>query len=441
MKLLILPNQLFELKLKEIKNHNIDEIILYEHPHFFLDYKYNKLKLIFHRVTMKNYEKDIKNKYNNIKVKYVDYDEDISKIIKDKQIKMYFQPNKIKIGIESHVNIDLIKSPNFLCIDLFEEYRKKTDKCVFGNFYKWMKTKLNIIPKVSSKDMYNRKSIPKSEYKTVPYDTYYKNDLLKDAIKYVQDRFHKNPGPEDMDNIKFLVPFTRKDSIKALKLFIKERLNKFGKYQDCLYQDSHKNVVFHSCLSSVINIGLLNPKEVIDDIIDSNAPMNSKEGFIRQYFWREYELYTYIYVFNKKYESYFKCPNKLTKDWYTGNIGILPVDILIKKAFNLGYLHHTERLMIIGNFMLYNGIDPYEGFKWFMEFSLDSYEWVMYQNVFDSVYNITNKKTMKRMYICSTNYIKKMSNFEKGDWLDKWDKLYHDFIKHNKGKIGFPYEY
>ena len=54
---------------------------------------------------------------------------------------------------------------------------------------------------------------------------------------------------------------------------------------------------------------------------------------------------------------------------------------MIKDGFNTGYLHHIGRLMFVGNFMNLYGISPMEGFKWFMEFSIDSYEWVMCQNV------------------------------------------------------------
>ena len=56
--------------------------------------------------------------------------------------------------------------------------------------------------------------------------------------------------------------------------------------------------MYHSLLSTSINIGLLNPLEIIDDLkkIKSKVPVNSFEGFLRQLFWREYQRYTYIYV-------------------------------------------------------------------------------------------------------------------------------------------------
>lgn len=163
-------------------------------------------------------------------------------------------------------------------------------------------------------------------------------------------------------------------------------------------------------------------------------PLNSYEGFIRQLFWREYQYYCYRYFdFSKK--NYFGNDKKLNKDWYNGTLGILPVDDAIKEAFSTGYLHHIKRLMVIGNFMNLCQINPKEGFKWFMEFSCDSYEWVMHQNVYDMVFFVSGGGTMRRPYISSSNYILKMSNYKKEDWCNIWDTKYRQFVKKNKVKL------
>ena len=68
------------------------------------------------------------------------------------------------------------------------------------------------------------------------------------------------------------------------------------------------------------------------------------------------------------------------------------------------------------------GLHPDEGFKWFMEFSIDSYEWVMHQNVYDMVFFVSGGATMRRPYISSSNYVIKMSNYKKTEWAITWDK-------------------
>jgi deoxyribodipyrimidine photolyase-related protein len=193
-------------------------------------------------------------------------------------------------------------------------------------------------------------------------------------------------------------------------------------------------------LSTSINIGLLQPIEIIKEILQYNdIPINSLEAFIRQLFWREYQRYCYKY-YNFDNKNYFGNKKKLSKEFYNGTTGILPVDNCIKYGFDTGYLHHIERLMVVGNYMNLYGIHPHEGYKWFMEFSCDSYEWVMHQNVLDMVFFVSNGDTMRRPYISSSNYILKMSNYKKDKWCDEWDKLYDNFLKKNKHKL-WKYRY
>jgi len=194
--------------------------------------------------------------------------------------------------------------------------------------------------------------------------------------------------------------------------------------------------MFHSLLSSSINIGLLNPSEIIYHLnkYKEVVPINSFEGYLRQLFWREYQRYTYIYIdWNKL--NYFGNNKKLSKKWYNGTLGVEPVDDLIKSGIHTGYIHHIGRLMFVGNFMNLSGISPNEGFKWFMEFSIDSYEWVMCQNVKDMVFFVSGGITTRKPYITSSNYILKMSNYNKDKWSEKWDTLYRLFLTKNKLKL------
>ena len=101
-----------------------------------------------------------------------------------------------------------------------------------------------------------------------------------------------------------------------------------------------KDYMFHSCLSTSINIGLLNPLEIIEEIrgLEKKIPLNSYEGYVRQLFWREYQRYTYLFCDFS--ENYFGNKKKLGKEWYTGETGCDPVDYAIKTGFDSGYLHH-----------------------------------------------------------------------------------------------------
>jgi deoxyribodipyrimidine photolyase-related protein len=89
--------------------------------------------------------------------------------------------------------------------------------------------------------------------------------------------------------------------------------------------------------------------------------------------------------------------------------------------------------MIVGNIGLLLQINPKEIYEWFMICFIDSYEWVMVPNIFGmSQYSLIDISMMTRPYISSSNYIKKMSDYKKEDWFNKWDALYWYFIYTHK---------
>lgn len=430
---LILPNQLFESKYIDKKY----KILIWECPHFFTDYKYNKKKLILHRSSMKYYyDYLIKKGYD---VTYKTFQEKLN----DQEDYILYNPlNKLDLLKIPNVTIYNKPTPNLLLsTSLSNEYYNKTNKFFFNAFYMWSKQKLNILPGVKSQDKMNRK-VPKineinrisQPYNHIKYSSL-SNKYVEEACQYIERHFKNNYG--NVNN--FIFPITHKEAILWLDHFIKYKFQLFGDYQD--YIDKTDNHMYHSLLSSLINIGLLNPYDIIYKInsVQNNISLNSYEGFIRQLFWREYQYYCYMQV-DYTNENYFKNNKPLTKDWYNGTTNIPPVDDAIMEAFDTGYLHHIKRLMVIGNYMNLCQINPKEGFKWFMEFSCDSYVWVMCQNVYDMVFFVTNGKTSRRPYISSSNYILKMSNYKKDHWAYIWDKKYKGFIKANKKKL-YKYRY
>jgi deoxyribodipyrimidine photolyase-related protein len=361
-------------------------------------------------------------KDNNFSVKYINF----NKKLELKEYTIFDPIDKLKLK-GSPIILD---SPNFILTrDQYTKYRKKTTKFIFGNFYMWSKKELNLYPKLKSKDKENR-DIYKDDL-IIPKLKIIKSDqeYINPAISYINKHFPHNYG--NVNN--FIYPISHKGAHKWLKDFFENKLKYFGPYQDFVKKDEY--YMFHSVLSSSINIGLLNPLEIIEELkeLKPTVPLNSFEGYLRQLFWREYQRYTYLYVnFNK---NYFGNRKKLSKKWYEGTLNIEPIDDLIKSGFDTGYIHHIGRLMFIGNFMNLSGISPKEGYKWFMEFSIDSYEWVMMQNVLDMVFFSTGGETSRKPYITSSNYILKMSNYDKNDWAPEWDELYNKFLKKHKKKL------
>ena len=418
--LLLLPNTLFSEKHFP---ENIKNIILWEHPHYFVDYKFNKKKLLFHRASMTFYYEALSEKYN---VTYIKYNEKF----KQSENIYYFDPvNKIKIS-----GVLIPKNPSFLLTakDLLD-YNKETDTFYFSSFYKFFKEKLNILEDIPSQDKHNRKVIPKDL--ELPVFKNFNKDNLTTLSGSINQDFPDNYG--NTDDLVF--PLTHTDAMSNFKNFLRYKLDNFGDYQD--YVRENDSFLFHSVISSSLNSGLLSISDVLKKVrkYKSKTDINNYEGFVRQLCWREYQRYCYIY-FDFKGLNYLKLNKDIPKSFYTGKTKNTMVNSLIKKAFDTGYLNHIERLMFIGNFMVLNEIKPEDTHKWFMEFSIDSYEWVMAQNVLDMVCFVSGGKTTRRPYISSSSYVKRMSDFKLGDWVDQWDEVYMKFIKRKK-KLLWKFRY
>lgn len=228
------------------------------------------------------------------------------------------------------------------------------------------------------------------------------------------------------------LPYTHETAEAYLQEFLQQRFANFGTYEDAL---SLRDVrLFHSTLSPLLNVGLLTPAEVLDEAItyakENNTPINSLEGFVRQILgWREFIRAAYeCDGANMRSKNFWNHTKPLPKEFWSGTTDLTPLDSSIKRALSYGYNHHIERLMVLGNFMLLSQIDPDEVYRWFMGMYLDAYDWVMVPNVYGMSQFADGGLFATKPYISGSNYIKKMSDYPKGDWEELWTALYWNFI-------------
>ena len=106
-----------------------------------------------------------------------------------------------------------------------------------------------------------------------------------------------------------------------------------------------------------------------------------------------------------------------------------PSDDAIHHALSTGYCHHIERLMLLGNVMLLCGFHPTRIYTWFMELFVDAYDWVMVPNVYGMSQFADGGIFTTKPYLSGSNYVRKMSDYRKGDWCEIWDGLFWSFIK------------
>lgn len=268
----------------------------------------------------------------------------------------------------------------------------------------------------------------------VEAERYFEN--LEDHAQYINRNYPDNPGSLDH----FIYPVTRDGALKWLDDFLKNRLLLFGDYQDAI--SSKESFLFHSLVSPLLNSGLLKPLEVVRKAVEEyrgrpEISLNSVEGFVRQIIgWREYVRLIYEQEgIVQKNSNFWNNERPMPEAFYEGITGIPPVDESIRRIKKYGYIHHIERLMVIGNFALLCEIDPGEVYRWFMELSIDSYDWVMTPNVYGMSQYADGGLIMTKPYISSSNYIRKMSDYSSGDWCDVWDGLFWRFIHKHKDKF------
>lgn len=457
--LLLYPYQLFAIE--ELPK-EVDQVILIEEPLLFgVDQQYpmymHKQKLVFMRACMRRYAEEVLWPAG-YEVEYVEFHQmretgDIVNKLQHFNKVEYFDPNDDVIsrrlsaaiaGLEHKPEVSILESPNFyLSRNEVDSFFANKQKSLFTNFYQWQRERFNILIDTKtykpvggrlSFDADNRKRLPKAH--VLPsFQVYGSNDHVSEAKKYIAEYFPENPGLVD----DFPWATNHKEASDWLDEFLESRLDDFGPYEDAI--DGEAPWVYHSALSPLMNIGLLSPKEVVDRALARHekkpVPLASLEGFIRQILgWREYirGMYRKQHV-QLRTANTFGHNRRMTADWYNGTTGIPPVDDVIKKTLARSYAHHIERLMIVGNIMLLCDFHPDDVYRWFMEMYIDAYDWVMVPNVYGMSQYADGGSMVTKPYVSSSNYILKMSHYEKGEWCDVWDGLYWRFIEKNQERF------
>ncbi|MEY3957346.1 MAG: hypothetical protein RLZ73_1803 [Bacteroidota bacterium] len=431
---LIFPHQLFE----ETLTQEADVFYLVESHLFFRQYAFHKQKLIFHRASMRAFADRLREAGKVIE--YIDsHDSRSAEVALAASIKdeiTLFDPNDylLERRLRKSGSVRFLPSPNFL----------NTDTALLGNrkpyyqtaFYTQQRKDRGILLEEDGKpaggqwtyDSENRKKIPKNTVIPAPFPEAVPNAYISEAVAYVSQHFPDNLGSSDMPFSGAYYPVTHAEAQAALELFLRERMHLFGDYEDAI--KAQEKTLFHSILSPLINVGLLNPADVVARVATCHGPLNSVEGFIRQIIgWREFVqlLYRKISV-QQRTTNYWGFTNEMPAAFYDGTTGLEPIDQTIRKLLKTGYNHHIERLMVLGNFMLLCEIKPDAVYRWFMEMYIDAYDWVMVPNVYGMSQFSDGGLMTTKPYICGSNYILKMSDYPKGEWQEIWDGLFWRFL-------------
>ena len=205
----------------------------------------------------------------------------------------------------------------------------------------------------------------------------------------------------------------------ALVDFVTHRLAEFGPYEDAVMASDW--VMAHSLLSAPLNLGLLDPRDAIDQVEQAyrsgSVPLASAEGFIRQVMgWRDYVWHLYWHL-GPDYVATSNALDAQTQvpDWWqqldADQVSAACLSSTLADVRDRGWAHHIPRLMILGNWALQQGFDPQETTDWFTRVFVDAYPWVMAANVIGMALYADGGVMATKPYAAGGAYIKRMTNY------------------------------
>ena len=243
---------------------------------------------------------------------------------------------------------------------------------------------------------------------------------------------------------------TRQQAKQVLDHFLAQCLDNFGTYQDAMV--TGEDTMWHSLISPYLNLGLLQPMEVIkaaeQAYYSRELALNNVEGFIRQILgWREY-MYGIYHHMEADYGdgNWFNHHHPLPKFYWDGvKTDMNCLRQILNQVERTGYAHHIQRLMVLSNFALIAGVSPQEIESWFHAAFIDAYDWVMQTNVIGMGQFADGGKLASKPYAASANYINKMSNYCGNCTFDRTSRhsnnacpfnfFYWDFLDRHRDKL------
>lgn len=442
--LLVYPHQLFDDHpgLSGGAQPRDRRVVLVEDPLFFGQYSFHPLKRSYHRLTMAGYRRRLERR--GWRVDYLSADtlahsaDVFDRLGTGREPVFLADPaddwleQALQRGAADHGReLTTLAGPGFL-LDraAISSYRDRHRRMFMAEFYREQRQTMGILVEPDgspsggqwSFDADNRRKIPRRHNPPPPV-----TNVHGDEAQTIAAGLGEELPP---------YPITREDALRWLEEFLERRLGLFGDYEDAM--DARDDRWYHSLLTPMLNTGLLTPREVVDRTLswasEHEVPINALEGFIRQIIgWREFMRMTYVtHGRRMRSRNYWGHTRPMPRAFYEGTSGLPPFDAMVNKTRRLAWAHHIERLMVAGNLMLLCEIDPDAVYQWFMELYIDAYDWVMVPNVYAMSQYADGGLITTKPYISGSNYLRKMSDAEAGDWQTVWDGLYWRFIDRHR---------
>ncbi len=215
---------------------------------------------------------------------------------------------------------------------------------------------------------------------------------------------------------------TRAEAEHALADFLESRLGDFGTFEDAMLGGDW--TMAHSLLSAPLNLGLLDPLEVVDAAVAEydagRAPLAGVEGFTRQIIgWRDYvwHLYWHLGEGYRTGTNALGAHTPLPPAFRELDPALVESNCLRETLDGMrrhGWAHHIQRLMVLGNWALQHGYDPVALNDWFVDMFVDGTPWVMPANVIGMSQHADGGVVATKPYAAGGAYIDRMSDYCSG---------------------------
>lgn len=328
------------------------------------------------------------------------------------------------MSLSAKLPLKLIPTTQFLCSrQEFAEFAKGRKRLLMENFYREMRRRTGLLIEADGTptggswnyDSENRATLRDWEKveKPIPGPLPRKApDHITREVAADLDRFFPEATGEAGD---FALPVTRREALGWLDHFVSERLPNFGTWQDLMIEGEAD--LFHSILSPMLNIGLLDPLECAKAaeraFREGKAPLHAVEGFIRQIIgWREFVNGVYwLKMPDYEHVNGLAATRRLPGFFWNGKTDLNCLRQTLGENRRNGFNHHIQRLMILGNFLLLAGVDPQEALRWFNAMYIDAHDWVMAANVLGMALHADGGFMATKPYAAGAAYIRRMSNY------------------------------
>jgi deoxyribodipyrimidine photolyase-related protein len=244
-------------------------------------------------------------------------------------------------------------------------------------------------------------------------------------------------------------PTTRAHALRRLEHVVAEVLPQFGPFEDAITEESWH--LAHSLLSSSLNLGLLLPGEVCDAVSDAywagRVSIASAEGFVRQVLgWREYVWGVYwLWMPGYRDENALGAVRPLPPVYTGAPTDMRCVAHAVGTLHDHGWVHHIQRLMVLGNLALVAGVTPWALTEWMWAGFVDGAEWVMVPNVVGMSQHADGGRMATKPYAAGGAYIDRMSDhcgrcrFDRtarvGEDACPFTTLYWDFLARHEERF------